>query len=203
MAWRVDQLANHGIHHEVVCNRGGKGSPVSALVERHSASAAVFIDDLAVHHASVAKHAPDVWRLHMIAEPRLAAITPPAPDAHARIDDWPTAMRVDPGTIRRGKMTKTIFITGATAGIGAAAARRFANGGWRVIATGRRADRLRALARRARRGLPAAGARHARLGCACRGGQTVCRRGATSTCCSTMPGSRRRWRRSRTATSPH
>ena len=43
-------------------------------------------------------------------------------------------------------MTKTILITGATAGIGAAAARRFATGGWRVIATGRRGDRLRALA---------------------------------------------------------
>ncbi len=42
-------------------------------------------------------------------------------------------------------MTKTILITGATAGIGAASARRFAAGGWRVIATGRRGDRLRAL----------------------------------------------------------
>ena len=42
-------------------------------------------------------------------------------------------------------MTKTILITGATAGIGQAAARRFATGGWRVIGTGRRGDRLRAL----------------------------------------------------------
>jgi serine 3-dehydrogenase len=43
-------------------------------------------------------------------------------------------------------MSKTIFITGATAGIGQASARRFARDGWRVIATGRRGDRLRALA---------------------------------------------------------
>jgi serine 3-dehydrogenase len=40
---------------------------------------------------------------------------------------------------------KTIFITGATAGIGAAAARRFAGEGWRVIGTGRRIERLHAL----------------------------------------------------------
>lgn len=43
-------------------------------------------------------------------------------------------------------MTKTVLITGATAGFGQAAARKFAADGWRVIGTGRRADRLRALA---------------------------------------------------------
>jgi serine 3-dehydrogenase len=43
-------------------------------------------------------------------------------------------------------MTRTILITGATAGFGAAAARRFVKEGWRVIGTGRRGDRLRALA---------------------------------------------------------
>ena len=40
---------------------------------------------------------------------------------------------------------KTILITGATSGFGRAAARRFAAGGWRVIGTGRRGDRLREL----------------------------------------------------------
>src|SRR4051795_3862751 len=40
---------------------------------------------------------------------------------------------------------KTILITGATAGFGQAAARKFAGGGWRVIGTGRRAERLREL----------------------------------------------------------
>ncbi len=41
---------------------------------------------------------------------------------------------------------KTILITGATSGFGRAAAARFAAAGWCVIATGRRADRLDALA---------------------------------------------------------
>ncbi|MFC5570961.1 SDR family NAD(P)-dependent oxidoreductase [Lysobacter yangpyeongensis] len=42
-------------------------------------------------------------------------------------------------------MTKTALITGTTSGFGAATARRFVAGGWRVIATGRRAERLQAL----------------------------------------------------------
>jgi len=40
---------------------------------------------------------------------------------------------------------KTILVTGATAGFGEAAVRRFVAGGWRAIGTGRRGDRLRAL----------------------------------------------------------
>jgi len=42
-------------------------------------------------------------------------------------------------------MTKTAFITGVTSGFGKAAARRFVKAGWRVIGTGRRADRLQRL----------------------------------------------------------
>ena len=41
---------------------------------------------------------------------------------------------------------RTAFITGATAGIGEAAVRAFAAAGWRVVGTGRRTDRLEALA---------------------------------------------------------
>lgn len=89
--WRVDQLARHGIAHEVVCNSGGKGVPARALIERHRATVTAFVDDLPVHHASVARHAPEVHRLHMVAEPRLAPAVPTASAAHVRIDDWPTA----------------------------------------------------------------------------------------------------------------
>ena len=42
-------------------------------------------------------------------------------------------------------MPKTVLITGATSGFGAAAVKRFASAGWNVIATGRRAERLQPL----------------------------------------------------------
>ncbi len=41
--------------------------------------------------------------------------------------------------------TKTVWITGATSGFGAATVERFVAGGWRVIASGRRAERLQCL----------------------------------------------------------
>ncbi len=42
-------------------------------------------------------------------------------------------------------MTKTAFVTGATAGIGLATVRTLVGAGWRCVATGRRQDRLDAL----------------------------------------------------------
>ena len=85
---RIDQLATFGIAHRVECNQGGKGEPVARLVAEHGHPVTVFVDDLAVHHESVARHAPGVFRLHMVSEPTLAPDVPPAPHAHARIDDW-------------------------------------------------------------------------------------------------------------------
>lgn len=91
-ASRIEQLARFDIRHRVLCNRGGKGRPVAELIAEMKPSAAVFVDDLAVHHESVASHAPEVWRLHMIAEPQVAKHVPRAPDAHARIDAWSEAV---------------------------------------------------------------------------------------------------------------
>src|SRR5688572_1852951 len=63
----------------------------------------------------------------------------PASNNHPRIDRG--------AAIRHGpRMTNIVLITGATAGIGRAAALRFAGAGWKVVGTGRRQDRLDALA---------------------------------------------------------
>jgi len=91
-AGRVAQLDALGIRHRVRCNQGGKGRPVAELLAEYQPSTTVFVDDLPQHHSSVARHAPDVWRLHMVAEPRIARHRPPATHAHARIDDWAEAL---------------------------------------------------------------------------------------------------------------
>ncbi len=88
-AGRVAQLEALGIRHRVLCNQGGKGVPVNRLLAEYRPTVTVFVDDLPVHHNSVAEHAPEVWRLHMIAEPELRIRT--AETAHARIDDWTEA----------------------------------------------------------------------------------------------------------------
>lgn len=88
---RVAQLRGFGIDFRVVTNQGGKGRPVRALLDEYRPTAAAFVDDLAQHHESVAQHAPEVWRLHMVSEPALAPVVPAAPHAHARIDDWADA----------------------------------------------------------------------------------------------------------------
>ncbi|MDB5706136.1 MAG: hypothetical protein JWN66_3252 [Sphingomonas bacterium] len=85
---RIEQLARFGIEHRVECNQGGKGGPVARLVAEHGDPVTVFVDDLGVHHESVAKYAPQVHRLHMVSEPALAPAVPRAPAAHVRIDDW-------------------------------------------------------------------------------------------------------------------
>lgn len=88
---RVEQLAAHGLSFPVHWNHGPKGAPLTAIVADRQPSAALFIDDLAEHHQSVAEHAPGVWRLHMVGEPEIAPDIDAASHAHARIDSWAEA----------------------------------------------------------------------------------------------------------------
>jgi hypothetical protein len=89
---RTGELARLGMPYRVIGNNGPKGLPVAALVEEYGSTRTVFIDDLPPHHASVKAHAPQVHRLHMVADPRLQVLIPRAPDADVRIDDWASAL---------------------------------------------------------------------------------------------------------------
>ncbi len=88
---RVAQLAGHGLAFPVIGNRGGKGPAAAALMRRHRPSVTVFIDDLASNHVSLAAEVPQVWRLHLVGEPQIAAHVAPSRHAHARIDTWAAA----------------------------------------------------------------------------------------------------------------
>jgi hypothetical protein len=88
---RTRQLEMADMPYRVIGSRGGKGEPLAALIAEMAPSVTVFVDDLAIQHRSVAKFAPDVWRLHMVAEAAIADNIPASPHAHARIDDWSTA----------------------------------------------------------------------------------------------------------------
>lgn len=88
---RIHQLRAVGVEFPVYTNQGGKGPLLRDIVADYAPTSTVFVDDLGHNHASVAEHAPDVWRLHMVGEPRLASRIKPHPHAHARIDDWASA----------------------------------------------------------------------------------------------------------------
>ena len=92
---RRAQLLDHGIEARVFTNQGPKGAALRRIVEEFSPSRAVFIDDLAVHHASAGEVLPEVSRLHFCGEPAIAPYVPCAlaqGHAHARIDTWAEAL---------------------------------------------------------------------------------------------------------------
>ena len=92
---RTAQLLGHGLDLRVYTNQGPKGPALGRIIAEYRPSRAVFIDDIAVHHGSVAKLAPEVHRLHLCGEPLLAPhiiCAHAAGHAHARIDDWDTAL---------------------------------------------------------------------------------------------------------------
>jgi len=88
---RIAQLRALGVEHPVHWNQGGKGIPARRLIDEYAPIAVLFVDDLAQHHASVAEHAPEAWRLHMVGEPQMAPHIKRAEAAHERIDSWAAA----------------------------------------------------------------------------------------------------------------
>jgi hypothetical protein len=89
-ARRAAALAGHGMAFPVYTNEGPKGPAVKNLAVGRRCVA--FVDDMPPHHQSVAETISSVHRLHLVADLRLRTIVPPAPYAHARIDDWHEAL---------------------------------------------------------------------------------------------------------------
>ncbi|MEC9345359.1 MAG: hypothetical protein VYB54_03975 [Pseudomonadota bacterium] len=89
-AARQRALIRHGMDYPLVVNEGLKGPAVRLLADL-AAAPTVFIDDIPHNHASVARAAPDVHRLHFVADPRLARLIPQAEASHHRADRWPDA----------------------------------------------------------------------------------------------------------------
>ena len=107
---RRQQLLEHGIDVRVFTNQGPKGPALKAILDEYAPSRAVFVDDLAQHHGSVAGVAPEIGRLHLCAEPLLAphiACAHVAGHAHARIDRWQDAAPWLIDWLTRSDATKT------------------------------------------------------------------------------------------------
>jgi len=92
---RRSQLLDFGIDAPVYTNQGPKGMALKRIMEELAPGRAVFIDDIAQHHASAAELVPEIGRLHFCGEPALAPHVPCAlrgGHAHARIDNWQEAL---------------------------------------------------------------------------------------------------------------
>jgi len=85
---RARWLVKHGMDYPMIINEGPKGEAIAALAARTQGPVA-FVDDLVGNLDSSARAAPEVLRFQLVADPRLRALAPTAPDRHRRIDQWP------------------------------------------------------------------------------------------------------------------
>lgn len=88
---RAKALAAVGMPYRVLSNRGLKGKAVKELAAACTGPW-LFVDDLSLHHESVASICPDVNRLHFVADPRVQQLVPSCPEANARFTNWQEAL---------------------------------------------------------------------------------------------------------------
>ncbi|PWR23429.1 hypothetical protein [Zavarzinia compransoris] len=90
---REKALALAGMPYPIVANIGLKGPVVRHMAERVQAPV-FFLDDIPHNHTSVAQAAPEVQRVHFIADPRLARLIGQAEHSNHRVDDWAEVRRL-------------------------------------------------------------------------------------------------------------
>jgi len=84
---RLRNFEKLGLPFPLISNSGPKGPFVAALAARVKGPT-FFIDDIPMHHASVAEGTPDVLRIHLIGDERLKPLLPVTPHAHLRAESW-------------------------------------------------------------------------------------------------------------------
>jgi hypothetical protein len=84
---RLRNLAALGLTVPLLANSGPKGPAVKTLAARAGA-VSFFVDDVPMHHASVAELAPNVFRIHFVGDERLKPLMPPSEHAHLRAENW-------------------------------------------------------------------------------------------------------------------
>lgn len=92
-AARRENLLGHGIPWPVVVNAGGKGRAMRWLADAAGAPTA-FVDDSVRQIESVAKHAPDVVRIHFAGAETVRRLHPDCAAATAQVHDWAQAETV-------------------------------------------------------------------------------------------------------------
>ena len=100
---RRQNLAGLGIPWPVVVNAGGKGRAMAWLADAAGAPAA-FVDDSVRQVESVAKHAPEVVRLHFAGAEFIRRLFPDCAAATRQVHDWEEAERVLRAELRLGPM---------------------------------------------------------------------------------------------------
>lgn len=90
---RRQNLAGLGLPWPVVVNIGGKGKAMAWLAAAAAAPAA-FVDDSVRQIESVARHAPEVVRLHFAGAESVRRLFPECAEATCQVRDWVEAERV-------------------------------------------------------------------------------------------------------------
>lgn len=76
-----------GMDYPVIANTGSKGGAVRRLADL-AASPVAFVDDIPNHHGAVRRTVPDAFCVQYVADPRLAALVPRAPESDLFAADW-------------------------------------------------------------------------------------------------------------------
>ncbi len=90
---REANLAQHGLAYPVIANEGVKG-PAAARLSRGFAAPVFFLDDIPHNIVSVRAEVPQAVCIHVVADPRLAALLEPADGSDHRADRWDEIARL-------------------------------------------------------------------------------------------------------------